>query len=493
MHMLLGQDPVLRCLATASLRQFVITGLARAVHLPDQTGNLRPSPVSLQLADMQEDINRLANSVALRFTDQTCVFLHTDELVAEAHASLVNVLEKGWLFRAKTRAEFFRVLKTSMCNRMRSLVQTYRFTQKRTGIKPPPKEERHLHFESCKPAEISLDDPDAHLQVGDNTEGMHEDDYDTKELVKEIKLRCNWAVRAVFEQLIEPPLEAFVLAVLDSQRGSPKNVRVLVSHKHIIAAAENVITQEGWQIAVLRIQEITQKLRDMHPEDIRYDAALMALAHLFNVQVPKSVEPVVVRRLFTIAARDNWQKVTPEVEKHLAEVGAVAPKFNRDAMNCFGVLYQRGHKICEGCGVNIACSTQAANIGLGEVTLSPKLLGAKLRRTPFILPNADAHTPPPTTNLRDMQVVDHLWRNYKRVTHGGETYLQLREFSDKQKMLFCIGDSTIPLRLRFCNPGPVLRKQLNFVNKCYYLPDDTAHEDALTFINEHAKYAYAGN
>jgi hypothetical protein len=444
----------------------------------------------LRLEDMQEDIERLAHSVALRYTDETSVFLHTDELVGECKAALANVIHKEWLIKARSRGVFFRVLKTAMCNRMRSLVQQYRFTQKRTGIKPPPKHQRNVDFKSYKPNEISLDGPDAHLQVGEDERGVHENDLDAKELLREITDALPIGIRPALEELMSPCRATLNIAQLDAYRGLKNydRMKVRISHAHM---AEGI----GWPLdffekAVLQIQQVTMRLREMKPEDQRYDELLAMLSEAFNVQVPRSQAPMIVRRMFTIAARDNWQKVTPEVEEALGELGAVAPKFDKDSMRCHGVLYQRGHKICESCGVKISCATQAANIGLGEITIHPKLLGAKLTRTPFITASPSAASPITTTE-REQSIVDYLFRNFKRVTHQGELYFQPKDFTDKSKLIFSIGVSAIPLRLRFCKPNPLLKKKLVYANKGYYAPEAMPAEAVIELINEHASFAYA--
>ena len=444
----------------------------------------------LRLEDMQSDIDRLAASVARNYTDESCVFLHTDELEAECKAHLVNVLEKDWLRRAKTRVDFFRVLKTAMNNRMRSLVQQYRFTQKRTGIKPPPKHERRIDFNSHKPNEISLDDPDAHLQVGEDERGIHEDDMDTQELIKEISARLRGVPRTVFQELTNPCEATFSIAWMDAYRGLQNfdRMKVRITHAHMAEGLDMEL--EAFEKAVLTIQQVTMRLREMNPEDTRYDAMMAQLSEVFNVQVPKNLSAMHVRRMFTIAARDNWQKVTPEVEEMLGELGAVAPKFDKDSMRCHGVLFQRGHKICEACGVKVSCAAQAANLGLGEITIHPKLLGAKLRRTPYILPSPTS-APPLTTTERDQTIVDYLFRNFKRVTHQGELYFQPKDFGDKAKLIFCVGQSTIPLRLRFCKPNPFLKRKLVYVNKGYYVTETMPAEEVIELINEHARFAYA--
>lgn len=506
-------DPIFRIIVNTDLRHMAIRAPLTArrsttlapIKAPEPPGLLpppEPALTSLRFEDLLEDAKRLASSIAAQYTDKTCVFLHTDELESEARMALVNVLEKGWLERAKTRNEFFKVLKTAMCNRMRSLVQQHRFTQKRTGIKPPPKHERSINFESCKPNEISLDDPDAHLQVSEEDQGVHEDDFDTKELMREIKARLCTFELMVFQQLVEPNILALMLAQEDSIRKQKPGAfcKITITEQNKIDGLgltgddvpQPYVTVEAFQKAVLRIQEVTESLREMNPTDQRYEMALDALAELFHLQIPKSTPPVVVKRMLTIAARDNWQKVTPEVETLLSDVGAVAPKFDRDSMRCYGVLYLKGHRLCESCGVKVGCSTQAANIGLGEITIHPKLLGAKLRRTPYLVPVAATEKPLLTSSMRDNDIVSYLSSGkFKRVTHQGDLYFQPKDFPDKQKMLFCLGSSSIPLRLRFCNPSQALRKKLLYQNKGYYASELLSAQEVIGLIDEHAKSAYA--
>lgn len=456
-------------------------------------------PSSLKFDELFGDAKRLAATIAAHYTDKSCVFLHTDELESEARMALVNVLQKGWLDRAKTRGEFFKVLKTAMCNRMRSLVQQHRFTQKRTGIKPPPKHERNLSFESCKPNEISLDDPNAHLQVGEADRGVHEDDFDTKELVREIKLRLCLFERLVFEQMVEPDFLALELAKQDSIRkqkpGAFCKITITDENKSqglgINTDNQPYVEHHAWEKAVLRIQEVTLQLREMNPTNQAYELALDKLAELFQLQIPKAIPPLIVRRMLTIAARDNWQKVNPEVEAMLVSVGAAAPKFDRDSMQCYGVLYLKGHRLCESCGVKVSCSTRAANLGLGEITIHPKLLGAKLRRTPYVVAAVSPNKPLLTSSMRDNEIVNYLSSGkFKRVTHQNDLYFQPKDFPDKQKMLFCVGQSAIPLRLRFCNPSPALRSKLLYQNKGYYPSELLSAVEVIALISEHAKSAY---
>jgi len=435
---------------------------------------------------MQSDIDRLIASLAYHFTDTSCVFLHTDELESEGRCTLVNVINKGWLSRSKSRAEFFRVLKTSVANRFRSILQQHRFTQKRTGLKPPPRHERQINFASHKPNETSLDDPNAHLQVSDLEFVNDGEDIDSKELLACIMVHCNYIERAVLGQLIEPDYAALKEAEFDARRGKPHNrIRIRITNHHRVLAGDGLINREQFEKAVLRIQALTRKIREMNSDTEKYLAAIERLAEIFHLQVPPGQKPMLLRRMFTICARDNWTLVNAEVEDLLATVGAIPPKFNKSTMDCFGILYQQGHRICESCGVKVSCATQAANAGLTEITLPPKLLGSLLTRIPILLPNPDTNQNevPPTSNLRDMEIVDYLFANFKRVTSSGETYFQA--LNDNKKMLMCLGERSIPFRLRFVNPTTEIKKQLIFVNKGYYVPEDLSADQAIQLINAH--------
>jgi hypothetical protein len=250
------------------------------------------------------------------------------------------------------------------------------------------------------------------------------------------------------------------------------------------------VSLDLFEQTVLSLQRITLRVREMKMDDLAAESALVALCRIFGLQLPKSAPPLVVRRCLTLAARDNWQKVDSEVEDLLEKVGAKAPKFNGTSMSCFGVLYQQGNRICSACGLNQSCRVEAENIGLGEITISSKLLGAKLNRTPYILPNADKNSPPPAANERDMEIIEYLFANFQRVTYKGELCFRPKDFTSKQKLIFCTGTSTVPLNLKFCSPSAGLKKELNARGGHYYAPPDMPSEDVIALIDAHTKNAY---
>lgn len=437
--------------------------------------------------EMESDIKRIVTSIAIKYTDQSCMFLHQDEIEAECWCKLVKAQPEGAARCRGSRAKFFGYVKTALMNHVRSLVQRHRFTRKRTGLKPPPKNSLVCDFRSYKPHETSLDDPDSGLQVGEESDESLE--Y-VNELTKEILENCNAIQQMVFKQLTEPNASALNLAILESNIGKlPDKVRIHISKQHM---AEGLgLSLEVFEKTVLEVQRITQRVKDMPPEDQTYNCALANLTQIFGLQIPKSTPPMIVRRLLTITARDNWQKIDANVEDMLHTVGAVAPKFNKSTMSCFGVLYQKGHRICEACGLKESCKIQAANIGLGDITISPKLLGARASRTPYLVPVSPMALPMVTANPRDMEIVEYLAANFRKVTNHGEIHFQPIDFQDKQKLLFCVGDKLIPLRLRFHQPLPAVRAALVADGKHFIVPESMPADEVIELIMEHTKSAYA--
>jgi adenine-specific DNA glycosylase len=142
---------------------------------------------------------------------------------------------------------------------------------------------------------------------------------------------------------------------------------------------------------------------------------------------------MVISRLFTIAARDQHEKVTPQTAELLKDIGAKPPKAYGSALACYGVLYQRNNPHCVKCGLRPSCATEAANYGLTKIALSPRLLGVKNIRIPAILPeapspsasNGSADTSEPNTGS-EMEVVAHLAHHFTRVNRGGDVFFTLK-------------------------------------------------------------------
>jgi hypothetical protein len=235
-------------------------------------------------------------------------------------------------------------------------------------------------------------------------------------------------------------------------------------------------------------------------DDSKIRLAELQLCEELGLQVPAHIAPMIKRRLFTIAARDNADKIleNPDLIALLETVGAYVPVKMGDTLRCFGVLWENNHRICSTCGLQESCMISAKNIGLDTIRLSPRLLGTKLIRTPWLLENIE---PPVETDVRSLRVVarserdeeliDYLNQHFIAVIRKGEIYYQL---PDKMKAsdtcAFCVGKPEKVMELRFCSPSPEVQTKLTQVKNSKGMPswvlsDIMPLEEAVALINQH--------
>jgi hypothetical protein len=478
-------------LAQSAMRRFAMT-----VFTPP---SLRP-PI---FEEMQEDLERLIAKVARQYSDQSCPELNYDELIAEGRAKLACIISDVRLTfkRVPTRSKFFALFKTSLNHHVRSLVHKYRFTEKRTGVKPPPKEERFSPVateQRLKTAEVRLDDEEINLQVADlPTENAQASEM--AEAVEDYESLLDELETLVFRQLAAPNKAACTLARLDAEigrrPGDPLNIKI--KHEHLAAGLGEKFTPQLFNDLVLSIREKITKHRSMtHAEEnaqFRRNAAIAQLEQIFNLQIPKSIDEIVVRRLLTICARDQYDKIEadPGIKTLLMEVGAKVPEMQGDVLNCRGVAYQKNNRMCNSCGYRVACAAECANFGLGKVTISPRLLGSKLTRVPAILPNDPDSEEPPAPSGEEAEIVSYLDENFRKMALKGQTYYGHKENTGQTKRLFRVDNNGAEFRIQFCGPSDGLKKKLRFDQKCYFTPPSLSVGEVITLIDTHAKETYA--
>lgn len=147
---------------------------SKSQHKHNETNTTAPdvlaSPPWITVDDLTGDIERMIGILVTPYVDDSNPLMHRDELQAECRAKLAAILHAGHLHRCPTRAKAFGFIKTSMKNHIRSLVQKFAFTEKRSGVKPPPKARRERFSDPSRQAGslivLSLDDEEASLQVG---------------------------------------------------------------------------------------------------------------------------------------------------------------------------------------------------------------------------------------------------------------------------------------------------------------------------------------
>jgi hypothetical protein len=152
--------------------------------------------------DLTGDIERLIGTLVNPYVDDSNPLMHRDELKAECRAKLARILHDGHLQRCPTRAKAFGFIKTSLRNHVMSLIQKYAFTEKRTGVKAPPRSQRQRSNYSNGDARelvvLSLDDEETSLQVG-----QLDPSFRQMEFFEELDQLLNHEERKALARLVE--------------------------------------------------------------------------------------------------------------------------------------------------------------------------------------------------------------------------------------------------------------------------------------------------
>lgn len=467
--------------------------------------------------DISGDIDRLVRSIITNNTDQSNVHLHFDEMHGEMMLKLAQILNRNDLF-FQDRKKFFGFIKVAMTRHKNTLIQRYAFTEKRTGIKHKDMAEQgndmnhhaqledahdaHLHAadDLHKPIKLQLDDDEHGVANYFGVDSGREAIETTEILERFINEHLTPVEALVIRQELEPNEAAYVYAYVeynDSDKSGKFKIRDL--HK-----------AQGLGMELANYKKVLSRLRPkMEPlfkgttmneqnETNQVRLAELQLCEIFNIQVPSHVDPIIKRRCFTIAARDNYEKVTAEVASLLEAVGAAVPKKHGDTMSCFGVLWEKNHRGCLLCALEESCRERAANVGLAkeEFHLDKRLLGAKSAKTPMILPKIEppqpGDKPVKVANLtvlsscdRDEEIMAFLNDALVPSLHEGEIFYRLPDRCGKR--IFCVGQPERLMQLRFCNPSDKLKAELVSSGKgpAWTVPDDMSLSDVKTLMNEH--------
>ena len=467
--------------------------ISLCVTLPEDVDN-RPAVFE----EMQDDIDRLIRTVCEPYIDPGCVSLTMEELHSECRRKLAILLHRDIHIKLSTRKKFFGYLKTVFNNHVKGLVQRHRFTIKRTGIKPPDKKDKdgnRLYFqEHSKPIEISLDDPDAHLQVGDEPFA----DIGDGELIDDFISVLLPLEKVVFDQLYHPNSLAINLAKIDMwSTGRP--FKVSIGHR-----ADGLGMDQAQFISIRKT--LCAKFQSFMntDEDFSYNASVAFLSKAFSVEVPRHTEKLVVKRLFSLAARWYLSSLNDEVKHHLQIVGARVPEDNGISQSCFGIQYDSSNSKCESCGRNSSCSVETVSLGLDQIVPSPSILGPKTQRCPSIqvvsedgllkvdtLPGVpvEASTAIPNEAVEDLTVF--LREHFKSATikPKSKNVEQQEAFSlrtgEKNSPILWLKKCGNQRRLLFTKPSAEVSTKLE-KDRGFYLKENTPIEEAKALIAKHA-------
>jgi len=467
---------------------------------------LRP-PV---LEEMMPDLQRVIACCARRFSDMSSSQLNYDEMVGEGNLKLAELITKGEIERQTSRLNFFKLFATSVNNNARSRVVKYVYTEKRSGQKPPPREERFtpapkvnegdepLPVEYHKRIDLSLDDPDLGLQVPDGHHHGEDEDrainWGFNPTSAEHAYHLTPVEKLVFHEMIAPSPHAMCHAEEAAMRRTSKGaIHVKIKRAHMAEAVG--MSPELFEEAVLSIQTKITFYRMANNEQLdleaRRSATIAQLKEVFCLQIPPDMDDKVVRRMLTMAARDQFDKVTPQLSEMLAEVGAKVPRsIGNNKLACYGVLHQRNCRMCNTCDLRHSCAVEAANIGLTNMAISPALLGSKQTRTPVLLPRMANEVAHQITSADEAEVISHLDETFQQAVREGLTYYYHHIGPNKRRRyLFCV-ESAFPLLLRFCNPSDDLKKKLEGKQKTWVASAATALPALIALIEQHGKETF---
>ena len=503
-----------------------LAALIAAREAGEKSVNVIAGVVPFTYADIQVDIQRVIEGISRSYVDPTCVELHLDNLVAEGLSKVAARIDKGVLsIFAGRRGELFAHLRACVNNHIRGIVGRNRFTVKRTGHKPPPRGQINWDAPTQKP-EVSLDDPDVHLQLQDhNSPEVGSLTADMDDILTPIEL-------LVMRQLEHPNDRSALAAILQG------HIKTKVGERPRRIDITDACHADGLGMPLdyfLAIKESlkTKVLSIMHESspDQRV-AAVMALAKLFQIHIPRSTDPVVVKRLLTVAARANYELVDDNAMAMLELAGAKAPKREDDgSLNCYGVLFSASHRACGACALRGACKTESANYGLGTVFIStdalPPSAGIRTARTTsdgevqstagcaavtlapvtaVVASVEDSVAPVKKAKLvskkpavpasgKDDAIVSYLDERYRKVDFAGESYYKhaTAHPDGRVKHIFWVGsvDGIGSCAVRFCGASAAIQKKLVKAGRSFYAPASMQEAEVRDLIDRHANYIWS--
>jgi hypothetical protein len=212
--------------------------------------------------------------------------------------------------------------------------------------------------------------------------------------------------------------------------------------------------------------------------------SITRLEEAFGIQLPESLEKHIIRRALTLAAIDQFDKVrdNQQIKDDLALVGAKIPEERCGGLACYGVLYQKNNRSCIACGLDTACNAEAANFGLGEVTLSPQLLKSRGIRVPVIAdnPNMDVVL----ANPRDEEIYNFLCENFTRLNGPAGEIL----FKHKDGGGVIVTVETSPcVAIRINKPTPSMKNSLKKLDNRFLVSENLDAAQVIKLISDYAQ------
>jgi len=193
---------------------------------------------------LMPDLDRLMKSLIAGSTDRRNVNLHFDNIYGELQAKLASILRRREVVFL-TRENFFGMIKVSLGRHVKSLIQKYTFTYKRTGVRPPKKgaeqewaepyiedtveEVPHEEVQAGGTFSLNQDEIGAENFVGEEAPGFKDMEL-KEELDFFIRTHLTAVEAKVMRQEIEPNDKAMSLAYHSTANGS-RHFKISDAHK----------------------------------------------------------------------------------------------------------------------------------------------------------------------------------------------------------------------------------------------------------------------
>ena len=455
--------------------------------------------------EMQKDMEHVIYTSVANYEDRSCVEMHLDNLISECWCKVTEMSTKGAFDRCKNRMEYFALFKTGIMNHIYSHIQKYRFTEKRTGHAPPPKDKRKEcytteDFASTKPNEVRIDDPDSGFQIADMESGCESKHFN--ELVEEIKIKLNPAESIVFEQMLSPNDRSMFYALYDAERGRQPGspLKIAVRNEHLIKGLDECFPPAYFNQLKKSIQAKCEFMKTHIEDDPKKMAAMATLIQFFGVQIPASIPESIKTRMLMVATCNQFDRVCENegIKSALATCEVPLPVKRGNKLSCFGIMYLKGFRTCQSCGQHDACAQQACNVGLDMVTLNHGLLDHKFMRIPVITPSRHKADSAFAASSRDEEILNFLGETLSMIDSNGEIMYRHKDNLNLKgnQSILSLGKQINPFMLRFINPSPEICDSLEYRSTgnagrpAYYLPDDMDAEEAMNVIRAHAEVTF---
>jgi hypothetical protein len=274
------------------------------------------------------------------------------------------------------------------------------------------------------------------------------------------------------------------------------------------------IGMELGQFLLIR-KQLQEKFKDFmatQTEDYQWNASVAYLSSVYSVEVPRGMDKMIVRRLFSLAARNSLKNLTDEVKHHLEHIKARIPVDNGLGISCFGVMYDESHSKCMGCGHRTTCVVETRSLGLDKITPHPTILGRPLRIPAVNVqvgeapsnerPRVSSKALPaiPNDDLvdeRSIEIINFLDANFKRAEQSR------KDNSDEKIVSYALKGSDVPkspilwldknpdgnMSLRFTKPPKdVASKLVKPTPNGLYLSPSSSAKEAIRLIEAHANH-----